>query len=239
MPRIEIAVRAGWPRRPTSDPCVKLTRSAMTHVPALVDEFGTLVSDYVLGALPQDQRRRMEDAVKDSAELRQMVDEAKETLAAVAAHALTPVTPRPDLRARMLSGLDSGDRFRLFFAELSQLLALPVAAVRTLLAKVDDPSGWKKIFAGISMFEFNPGAGALGTQANILRLRPGVTFPRHQHLGAELGFVLEGAGHDEDGQIYGPGAAIPHQEGTSHTFHAGQNRDLVLVVLHNGVKLLG
>jgi len=98
---------------------------------------------------------------------------------------------------------------------------------------------------GISMFEFNPGAGAAGSQASILRLARGTTFPRHQHLGPERGFVLEGAGHDEDDaqpgarQEYGPGVLITHDTGTSHRFHAGDRRDLVLVVLHHGVKLLG
>jgi putative transcriptional regulator len=214
--------------------------------PAQPDDFGALVPDYVLGTLREDERRRMEDAVKDSQDLRRVVDEARETLAAMAARMLAPLTPRPDLRARMLAGLDEPERFRPFFAELSRLLALPVAAVRTLLAKVDDPSGWKKLVPGISMFEFNPGAGAAGNQASILRLAPGTTFPRHQHLGPELGFVLEGAGHDEGDdaqpgirQEYGPGVLIPQATGTSHRFHAGDRRDLVLVVLHNGVKLLG
>jgi hypothetical protein len=207
--------------------------------PVQPDDFTALVPDYVLGALREDEQRRMEGAVEESDELRGLVDQAREALAAVAAHALAPVTPRPELRARMLASLEQPERFAPFFAELSRLLALPAAAVRTLLAKVDDPSGWKKLLPGISTFEFTPGVDAPGTLACILRLRPGTTFPRHQHLGPELGFVLEGAGHDEDGTLYGPGALVPHATDTNHEFHAGEHRDLVLVVLHSGVKLLG
>jgi quercetin dioxygenase-like cupin family protein len=202
-------------------------------------DLGALVPEYVLGTLPQADRRRIEEAMATSAELRTKIDEAREALADVAAESLSPVAPRVDVRARLFGALDGPDRFAPFFAELSRLLALPVEGVRAVLARIDEATAWVKLFPGVSLQTFTPGEGAHGREGNLLRLRPGAVFPRHEHLGPELGFVLEGAGHDEDGRIYHPGTAIHHDVTTRHQFYAGERRDLVILVLHHGVKLLG
>lgn len=204
-------------------------------------DYDQLVPDYVLGFLSEADRRRMDAALAGSDALRREVDETREALAAASASALAPVTPHPTLRQRIVGQIDGVDRFRPFFAELARILELPIAAVRTLLAKIDDRAGWLPIKPGIWMFGFEPGQGPGDDgdrQANFLRLAPGAAFPRHQHLGPELAFVLEGAGHDEDGRRYGPGAIIAHPTGSAHGFHAGDRRDLCLVVVHHGITFL-
>jgi putative transcriptional regulator len=173
------------------------------------------------------------------ADIDDLFREHETALAEAAATVLEPVAPRPELRARLLADLEGPQRFRPFFAELGRLLALPVTALESLLARIDDVKSFRGVLPGIGMLSFTPGAGAAGREAAILRLGPGVRFPSHQHLGDELAFVLEGAGHDDDGQSYGPGATIAHAADTSHGFTAGARRDLVLVVLHSGIKLVG
>jgi hypothetical protein len=162
-------------------------------------------------------------------------DAIAEALAAALIETLAPVAPSPDLRRRLMTALEGADRFRPFWPQLAELLALPVAAVRAALARIDEPGAWSKVLPGISSLGLAAGSALAGAQAVLLRLRPGVIFPRHEHLGAETALVLEGAGHDE-GQIYTPGMIIQHATGTTHEFRAGDNRDLLLVVLHHGVQ---
>jgi hypothetical protein len=151
------------------------------------------------------------------------------------ASTLVPVAPSPELRRRILESLDGPTRFRPFWPQLAKLLGQPMAAVRAALARIDDPGAWSSLLPGVSALGLAAGSAPAGAQAMVLRLGPGVIFPRHQHLGAETALVLEGAGHD-DGHIYTPGMVIEHAPGTTHEFRAGDHRDLLLVVLHHGVQ---
>lgn len=194
-----------------------------------------LAPDYVLGTIGADDKLRMERALAQSAALRREVDNTAEAFAAAAA-ALPPVAgPPAEVRARLLNALEGPERFRPFFAELCRMLALPLETVRATLARIDGAAGWTTIRPGISLLRFAAGATLEGAEAALLRVAPGVSFPRHEHLGQELALVLEGGGHDE-GHAYTPGALVEHAAGSAHTFVAARDRDLVLVVLHRGVK---
>lgn len=199
-------------------------------------ELFDLVPEYVLGTLGAEDARRVDDAIVTSAALQRAVDEAREAFAQAGA-ALAPVTPGPALRRRILASLSEPDRFRPFFAELCRMLALPLSTVRTLLRKLDEGAGWKAIVPGIDMLPIAAGPSLAGADATFLRLRPGARFPRHQHVGSEAALVLAGTGHDQ-GHVYGPGDVITYAPGTQHDFFAGEGRDLVLVVVHHGVKFV-
>jgi hypothetical protein len=189
----------------------------------------------VLGTLGAEDTRRVDEAIATSAALQRAVDEAREAFTQAGA-ALAPVTPGPELRRRILASLSEPDRFRPFFAALCRMLALPLSAVRTLLRKLDEGAGWKVIVPGIEVLPIAAGP-SLGADATFLRLRPGTRFPRHEHVGSEEALVLAGTGHDQ-GQVYGPGDVITYPPGTQHEFFAGEGRDLVLVVVHHGVKFV-
>ena len=75
---------------------------------------------------------------------------------------------------------------------------------------------------------YGGGPGEDGPAAAILRYAPGATVPRHEHVGHEHIFVLEGAQLDEHG-VYGPGTLVVNAPGSSHSVSSPRGC-LVLVV---------
>jgi quercetin dioxygenase-like cupin family protein len=199
-----------------------------------------LIPDYVLGALPADEQREVDDLVAGSAELQREVDRVTEALAVTARDT---VVPPPSLRARLLQTLTSVDRFAPFVDELTRIFELPEATLRKLLARIDEHE-WETSLLGVELasaelfhFPVGPRLRETGAAGGVVRIRAGATFPQHRHNGDELTFVLEG-GYIADGRTYGPGATIPMSGGTEHHYQAAPERDLVIIVLHRGITLL-
>jgi quercetin dioxygenase-like cupin family protein len=201
-----------------------------------------LIPDYVLGALPPDEQRELDDLVAGSPDLQREVDRVTEALA-VAAGDVTPVAPAPALRARLLQTLGGVDRFAPFVDDLTGIFELPAATIRALLARVDEHQ-WETSLLGVELqsaelfhFPVGPRLRETGAAGGVVRIRAGATFPQHRHHGDELTFVLEG-GYIADGRTYGPGQRIPMATGTEHHYQAAPERDLVIMVLHRGITLL-
>ncbi len=219
--------------------------------PPLID----LVPEYLLGGLSAEERHRFEGALASSEELRREVREVQEALALGAA-SVPALQPPPHVRRRILASLDraaertgdrvaarsfhAGERFFGFVTEIARALALPLDAVRKMLESIDGDgvaNPFRPILPGVSMAHVMVGAplAERGGEAAVLRLRPGARFPEHHHVGDEWALVLAGTGHDA-GQIYETGSIIRYRSGTSHDFHAGDADELVLLVVHHGVK---
>jgi quercetin dioxygenase-like cupin family protein len=175
--------------------------------------------------------------------LQREVDEATEALARTA-ELLPRVRPSPAVRLRLLDSLDGVERFAPFFADLVRLFELPLESVRRLLARIDS-SAWETSLQGVALkgtelfhFQVGPQLAATNAAGGVVRVRAGVTFPRHRHNGNEVTYVLEG-GYCIDGRVYGPGASIEATAETVHDYQAAPERDLVLAVLHRGIALVG
>jgi putative transcriptional regulator len=202
------------------------------------------IPDYLLGALPAEEQQALDDLCKRSPDFRRQVDRVAEHLAR-AAEALSPAVPAalPAVRARLMHTLGSVDRFAPFMDDLVQLFELPAAAIRGLLARIDDPGRpWERSLLGVPLvrselfhFTVGPRLAAAGAAGGVLRLQAGAAFPVHSHHGNEVTYVLEG-GYLADGRIYGPGAAIEMTGGTCHDYRAAGGRDLVIMVLHRGIS---
>ena len=192
-----------------------------------------LLPEYVLGALPEPARREVAAAVAASPALAAEVDRLTEALAALAA-AAPAVVPAPAVRARLLETLGGVNRFAPFLPELGRLLDLPLDAVRAVLAGVDDAAAWEAGLPGTELQHFAAGPRLASADAGFVRLAPGVTFPRHDHLGQEITFVLEGAMR-EGGRVYGPGAVLEKRAGDVHDYAATPERPLVVVLFHFGI----
>jgi hypothetical protein len=170
-------------------------------------------------------------------------EDAIEEVALLLAADLAPLTPPPSLKTRLLATLASADRFAPFLDDLTRMFDLPVATMRELLARIDG-SEWETKLLGVrlegaELFHFRVGPRlAAGAAGGVLRMRPDVTFPRHRHLGAEVTYVLEG-GYCTDGRVHGPGSCIEMPGGSEHDYRSAPGRDLVMMVLHRGVELLG
>jgi putative transcriptional regulator len=168
-------------------------------------------------------------AARDEGEL-----ELGEALAAVAA-ALPAAVPPPALRARLLDSLAGPGRFSAFFDVLARHYDLTVAAVRGLLARIDDPAAWEATPSRfIQLIHFDGGPAVAGADAGFVRVAAGKRFPRHSHDGDEMTFVLEGRAI-VDGHAYVPGDVVHATQGDVHEVLAGPDRDLVLMVLHRGI----
>jgi hypothetical protein len=142
-------------------------------------------------------------------------------------------------RARLMATLVSEERFRPFYAELDKYFAIGVENLRAILRKIEDPANYQDApMFGVRFFHFAPGARSGFAEAGIVKLAKGARFPRHEHVGEEINFILEGTLIDA-GITYGPGSAVVNAAGSAHAYSAGQSRDLILVAGHNGITYLG
>ncbi len=204
------------------------------------DDVPERLPEFVLGILPPAEMREMEALVAASPALRREVAALTEALA-VAAASLRPVSPSFALRARILAsvGLPTRSFPFPFLAELSRIFDLQVEAIRALLERIDQSATWQTYAPGIEYQHFAPGprlAGAAGVEAGLVRLRAGVTFFRHRHVGgSETTFVLEGTLRDGESG-FGPGSRIVRDAGTVHDYRAEPDHDLVIAVLHHGIE---
>jgi hypothetical protein len=202
-----------------------------------------LLPEYVLGTLAPEEQRQAEELAAESPSWRREAELAAEALATVGG-GLEPVTPSPTTRARLLDSLRGVERFAPFFQDLVELFELPLDSIRRLLARIDGHQ-WETTLLGVPLqgaelfhFPVGPKLAATGAAGGVVRIRGGVAFPLHRHHGDEVTYVLEG-GYVADGRVHGPGSRIPAAASTEHFYQAAPGRDLVLMVLHRGITMLG
>jgi anti-sigma factor ChrR (cupin superfamily) len=199
-------------------------------------EAAELLAEYVLGSLPEGERRQVRAELEASPALASAADALTEDLASLAS-LLPPLAPAGATRARLLHSLAGADRFSAFVAEIARRFDMAAGAVRQLLTRVDDPRCWEPSpLPGVTLIHFQAGPALAGADAGFVKLAAGTAFPRHRHLGAEMGMVLEGTLHD-GGKAYGPGEVIEYPEGSAHDYAAGPGRDLLMMVAHRGIEL--
>jgi hypothetical protein len=144
------------------------------------------------------------------------------------------------VRQRLLATLGSVDRFAPFFEELQTLVGLDLPALKQQLRKIDGAqdaaAGWRRApFPGVRYLDFTPGIAAGVPEAGLVRVAAGGHFPRHEHVTRERACILEGS-LVMGGQTYYPGDVVDSPAGSSHEFTAGPGRDLVLIVVHGGIR---
>jgi hypothetical protein len=192
--------------------------------------------ELALGTLAGAEAEELRAQVAASPELQRELDQLTEALARTAAE-LPPLAPSPHARARLLESLNGPDRFRPFFAELARRFDLTIEAIRTLVARIDDPAAWEPTeVPSISLIHFPGGPTLAGADAGFVRVAAGTAFPRHGHHGPELAMVLEGE-MILGGRTFGAGEAVEAGGDDVHDYAAGPGRDLVLMVWHHGIEL--
>ncbi len=147
---------------------------------------------------------------------------------------VAPQAPPAQARDRLLQALTGVGRFRPLLAALGRLTDLGAGALADVLRRIDEGASWIEGAPGVRYFHFDVGPAAPVPAAGLVRVRPGAVFPRHRHLGREVGFVLEGV-LIEGGRRHGPGSVVESAPGSEHEFSAGPGRDLLLVSLHGGI----
>jgi hypothetical protein len=142
--------------------------------------------------------------------------------------------PSPDGRLRLLALLDGPERFRPFFATLKAQFHFDEPALLPLLAKLTDDRAWTAPAPGFRYFDFVPSPTLGLPEGGFIRLAPNTFFPRHRHLGREIGVVLQGS-LLLDGRTFHAGDIVEAGEGSAHSFSSGPGRDLILMVAHGGL----
>jgi quercetin dioxygenase-like cupin family protein len=150
-------------------------------------------------------------------------------------------------RARLLAAVTESSarpkasRFEPLFGKLTQFFDLNVAALRAVFARAENDSEWQ---AGplpwVSLFHLDGGPAVAGLDTGLVRLKKGMPFPRHRHVGAERVLVLEGGYFDDDQRWYGPGDFHSMAEGSEHSLLMGAEQDVLLaVILAADIEVLG
>ena len=150
----------------------------------------------------------------------------------------TTIEPPAPLRDRLLSSIAQAPRLEAYVEGSARLLDVSPAQARDYLWMIDDPSRWVPTpFGGLEALSVKGGPGTAGAYCGFLRLPPGTSLPRHDHLGLEQGLVLQGRVRDDGGRVYGPGDRVDMEAGSSHELSALPVVDCVfLIVLHGGVR---
>ena len=77
-------------------------------------------------------------------------------------------------------------RYAPFFARLARLWQVPEPRVLSELTRAKAPHGWRlTLLPGLKTFEVDVGKPCSGRRARLMRLAPGVHFPKHSHRGSE------------------------------------------------------
>jgi quercetin dioxygenase-like cupin family protein len=149
--------------------------------------------------------------------------------------------PSPGARARLLGATESG-RLGRFAAAVGRLMDVAEHGARALLDGIDRATSWEPGPAdGIALFHISGGPAVANAVTGFVRVRAGVEFPRHTHLGDEVVLVVQGGFRDgEDGSTAHVGDEVRRTAGTSHALTALDGPDLIyLAVIQDGVDIGG
>jgi anti-sigma factor ChrR (cupin superfamily) len=154
---------------------------------------------------------------------------------------LAPLPVSTAERSRLLAALDPYERFARFERAVAELLRISRADAAAALRRIDDPSAWQQQGPGLEYLAVPGGQGSDFFLSGLLRLKAGLTFPEHEHLGEELTFVLQGALEDSVSHaVFGPGQPSRMPAGSRHSFRVpAGGPDLVgLVTVQTGIRLV-
>jgi anti-sigma factor ChrR (cupin superfamily) len=204
-----------------------MTRKALEDLP-----------EYVLGTLPDAERRALDAELAESPELRRELAAVREALGTAGVAARAPRTSAAG-RSRLLAALATGDRYLPFLQDLARHFDLPFARMRELFNQVDLPASWVAgPLPGIQLMHFPGGPNVIAPDTGFVRLPAGLQFPYHRHVGHEVNYVMEGALRDGDGTLYVAGEAIVMGPGTQHEFSVPEDRDALIAVVQAGFEFV-
>ena len=204
-----------------------------------MNERSARLCEYVLGLLPEGERRELEAELARSPALARELVAVREVIGLVPGTLEACEPPRPFARGALLAALDSGARFVPVADDLARHFDLPRARIEELLLQIDDDARYEAgPMPGIAVMHFDGGPAAVGHDTGFVRLPAGLQFPYHRHAGAEVNYVLAGALRDGDGTLYMAGEAIEKPEGSSHEFSVTPDRDALIAVVQSGFDIV-
>lgn len=168
-------------------------------------------------------------------------DPSLEPLAAIAL-GVAAISPRPDLRERLLASSARAHRFDDLEARVAQLLDVSRETAAQFLLSIDGPAeGWSPgPRPAVALLHVDGGPAVRDAVTGFVRVDVGGEFPEHAHVGDEVVLVLQGAFEDSDGRRYGAGDEAVMPAGSTHHFRSiGPARLVGLAIVHGGVVVDG
>jgi len=136
-------------------------------------------------------------------------------------------------RARLLAAVsETEERFAPLLGKLSQFFDLSVETLRALFRRAGNEAEWEQgPLPWVSLFHFQGGPAVAGLDTGFVRLKKGMPFPPHRHVGDERVLILHGGYFDHDGHWYGPGDVHDMSDGTQHALQMSADHDVLLAVV--------
>ena len=185
---------------------------------------------YAVNALAPDEAAQVERAVQADPALAAELDSYLSLI--------TPVTPSPDVKARLLASIGGG-RFEQFAARMATLFDVTVDRARELLGLVERDASWENPMPGIALIHFDGGPAYAAADCGFVRIQPGCTFPWHTHRGEEINVILAGTLRDSTGNVLRAGDELVQHASTAHDLTAGDVEVIYVARAMNGIEVSG
>ncbi len=173
------------------------------------------------------------ELVREQAPNATLRDELAELLGGLSALEIRDEGDLAPGRARLLQAVSQGaERYAPLFGKLTQFFDLSVAALRDVFARAELESEWQPgPLPWVSLFHLEGGPALAGLDTGFVRLKKGMPFPRHRHVGPERVLILAGGYHDSADHWYGPGDLHLMEVGTEHALQMNAEEDVLLAVI--------
>lgn len=185
-----------------------------------MEHLDDMLADWALGTLESSAREAAERHLSTCPRCRVEADRlamARDGLSAL----VPPVVPPATVLTGLMERMEGPRRFERFADPVAAFFDLSRERALALLESLADASLWMPgPVEGTELMPVEPGPGREGMLAGMLRLHPGVRYPRHTHHGRELNLVLEGGFREDGGHEVWPGESLEKAEGSAHGFTA-------------------
>ena len=173
---------------------------------------------YALGALSQQEARAVENHLAEGCEVCVSELQSFESVVGALGLAVPPVTPPPDVRAKLLTQL----------REETEAVSRPSGEALKNYSLRANEGQWTEIAPGV--FEKHLFADKRrGTVTTMIKMMPGMKLPSHRHVGVEECLLIEGDFHI-GGEEFGPGDYRCAMPGTIDETSFSINGALLLIV---------
>jgi quercetin dioxygenase-like cupin family protein len=162
-----------------------------------------LAASYALGALGKRETQEFERLLKEGLEVSKTELKGFRVVINMLGYGVSPITPSPSLKNRLLNRVRRD----------AHLKDKPSRYPGFSIVRASEGE-WKEIAKGVSLkLLFVDKEKGYGT--TLVRMRPGVSFPKHRHAETEECYVLDGD-IETGGQTYKAGDYIRAEAGTIH-----------------------
>lgn len=189
-------------------------------------------------AIPASELVRERERVPDDARVRATL--AALAFASPAAASPADAHPLAALRARIVASARVGGRYGVFADRIARLFDLSSDDARDYLARIERPDAWGPgPMQGVAILPVTAGPRCADAIATFTRFDPGVVFPLHEHIGAEVTIVVEGGFRDATGVEIWRGDELYKAPTSRHDFAVvGDGICIAAAVAFGGIDLL-